>query len=427
MHVSLEREERTGASFLLSRPNQGFAGARGVAVGAQCARNTGRMKLGNDRQESPTGDDLDGRPDVAITSDGPSLAFGAEHPVLDARSLIDQLQLVNAIRVLRIRLAFPPEVFALAVRPLIDAYAEWVQLLPVGTSEFGPARYVQAGGQLQRACVSAIRVLDRRRGQILPRGAAPEVIGELAHRWTYAVFVAALLCDAGRVDAGLRVWISDGAERLRVWRPMEGSMRECGASHYRVEALSAGVLSGDRDPVAPDPVDPAYSALALRLFERRVPAAIREWLDKDQALMAELHACLTGQVDKAGAIGSLLADDARCDVQARSVAVDPAPGAVVTPQVADADVALELGVTAADQTRVSGGRAAGRTRACQQLHALAGSGDRRRKTDREPARWPGACRDRRLAARLTGNLPAVRQAPDHGISCRCECCRTRST
>lgn len=268
--------------------------------------------------------------------------------MLDARSLIDQLHLVNAIRVLRIKLAFPPEVFALAVRPLIDAYAEWVQLLPVGTSLVGRGCHPQAGGQLLRACVSAIRALDRRRGQILPRGAAPEVIGELAHRWTYAVFVAALLRDAGRVDAGLRVWISDGAERLRVWRPTEGSMRECGASHYRVEAFSAGVSSGDRDPVAP--VNPGASALALRLFEGRVPAAIRDWLNKDQALMAELHACLTGQVDKAGAIGSLLADDARCDMQARSVAVGPAPGAVFIAPAVEADVAPEHGVTESDQT-----------------------------------------------------------------------------
>jgi hypothetical protein len=219
-------------------------------------------------------------------------------PVLDAQSLIGQLGLGNAIRVLRIKLAFPPEVFALAAQPLIDGVAEFVQMLPV----LGSVRFAQPGGQLHRALAGAIRALDRRRGQILPRGAAPEVIGAQAHRWTYAVFVAALLRDLHRVSVGMRVCMSMelGTGTRRVWSPAAGSMRDCGGLGYRVETMAPGALSEEVD-----------STIALRLFERRVPALIQGWLREDPALMAELRQCLSGRAECAGVISELVGCDAR--------------------------------------------------------------------------------------------------------------------
>jgi len=101
-------------------------------------------------------------------------SLGAEQLVQDAHALIDQLVLGNAIGVLRIKLAFPAEVFALAARPLIDGYAEFVQMLPVQRT--GSGRFGRPGGQLQRGLTTALSALERRRGQILPRGAAPEII-----------------------------------------------------------------------------------------------------------------------------------------------------------------------------------------------------------------------------------------------------------
>jgi hypothetical protein len=173
------------------------------------------------RREPHFGADIGDRMQAPIASRGMPSGLGAEWPVLDAQSLIDRLGLGNAIRCLRIKLAFPAEVFALAVQPLIDGHAEFVQMLP----RSGSGQHGQAGGQLHRALATALRSLDRRRGQILPRGAAPEVIGAQAHRWTYAVFVAALLRDLPYVSDGMRVWMAMGTGVPRAWNPAAGSMR----------------------------------------------------------------------------------------------------------------------------------------------------------------------------------------------------------
>jgi len=195
------------------------------------------------------------------------------------------------IHLLRIKMGFPAEVFALAARPLIDGHAELVQMLPVA----GSRRHGEPGGQLQRALATALRTLDYRRGQILPRGAPPEIVGAHTHRWTCAVFVAALLHDAARVCAGLRVWMNKGAGLPEAWNPAMGSMRACAAVSYRVETLSPDA--------APDKVEPA---VPLQLFERCLPPLIRTWLGEDATLMAELRSVLMGRADPASAIGALV-------------------------------------------------------------------------------------------------------------------------
>jgi hypothetical protein len=167
----------------------------------------------------------------------------SERPALCAQAIVDRGGAANLIVLLRVRMGFPAESFALAARPLIDGYAEFVQLRPVP----GSGRYGGPGGQLQRGLVTALRALDHRRGQILPRNAPPEILGALAHRWTYAVFAAALLRDVG-----------------------EGP-------------------SDDR----------------VRIFERWVPPSVQAWLAEHPPLMAELRAVLVGRADASSAIAEL--------------------------------------------------------------------------------------------------------------------------
>ena len=170
--------------------------------------------------------------------------FVSERPALSAQAIIDRSGAANLIVLLRVRMGFPAESFALAARPLIDGYAEFVQLRPIP----GSSRYGGPGGQLQRGLVTALRALDHRRGQILPRNAPPEILGALAHRWTYAVFAAALLRDVG------------------------------------------GDPSDDR----------------VRMFERWVPPIVRAWLAEHPPLMAELRAVLVGRADASSAIAELV-------------------------------------------------------------------------------------------------------------------------
>jgi len=168
----------------------------------------------------------------------------SERPALSAQAIIDRSGAANLIVLLRVRMGFPAESFALAARPLIDGYAEFVQLRPIP----GSGRYGGPGGQLQRGLVTALRALDHRRGQILPRNAPPEILGALAHRWTYAVFAAALLRDASR----------------------------------------------------------AQSDDSMRMFERWVPPIVQAWLAEHPPLMEELRAVLAGSADASSAIAELL-------------------------------------------------------------------------------------------------------------------------
>ena len=167
--------------------------------------------------------------------------------VLRFQALIERTRAGAVVELLRIKLGFPREVFERSVTPVIECYAEFVQLLP--TSESPCANPDEL---FTRALDVASRALDYRRGQILPRGAAPEVIGAQAHRWTYAVFVSALLC-------GVRTNSSDQAGH------------------------------------------PA------QLLDRFVPPSIMEWLAGDPALMREFLAFLSdADRAQAGAISELV-------------------------------------------------------------------------------------------------------------------------
>jgi hypothetical protein len=183
-------------------------------------------------------------------------------------------------------------VFDRAVSPVIAGYAEFVQLLPALAAQ----HHSHQDGLYTRALEVASRALDYRRGQILPRGAAPEVIGAQAHRWTYAVFVAALLHDVGHALAGLRVLIRGEQGGLEPWAPLAGSMLACGAVYYRLELPGSAVMQG-----AP------YAGLPMWLLNQVVPPSVLDWLAADPGLMRELTAFLSGDPSaRAGAISGLV-------------------------------------------------------------------------------------------------------------------------
>lgn len=215
------------------------------------------------------------RQEVVTTSD-------VELRLLRFQALIERTNTDAVVELLRIKLGFPREVFERAVTPVIEGYAEFVQLLPAAESPC-----VVPDELFTRALDVASRALDYRRGQILPRGAAPEAIGAQAHRWTYAVFVAALL-------SGVRGSKSDQAE--------------------------------------------GHTA---QFLDRFVPPSVLGWLAEDPALMRELLAFLS-EADWAqvGAISELvlraateagsrdLAPHSRRDPTAQEMAAPNTPGDV---------------------------------------------------------------------------------------------------
>lgn len=216
----------------------------------------------------------------------------AELPVLGFPALVKHTRTAALIDLLRIKLGCPREVFDRAVSPVIAGYAEFVQLLPALAAQ----HHSHQGGLYVQALKVASRALDYRRGQILPRGAAPEVIGAQAHRWTYAVFVAALLHDVGKTLAGQPVLVRDGQGVRAPWAPLAGSMLACGAVYYRLELPGSAVMQG-----AP------YAGLPMSLLNQVVPPSVLDWLAADPGLMRELTAFLSGDTSaRAGAISGLV-------------------------------------------------------------------------------------------------------------------------
>lgn len=141
----------------------------------------------------------------------------AESGPFDLAAIVERTGSSALIDLLRVKIGFPQTVFDQSVMPVIDRCAQRVQLQPASES----ARYDRPGGQFIRALEIGSRALDYRRGQILPRGAAPEEIGAHAHRWSHAVLTAALIAgtsgardaDIGASTSGhLADWIPDWVE-----------------------------------------------------------------------------------------------------------------------------------------------------------------------------------------------------------------------
>jgi hypothetical protein len=208
-------------------------------------------------------------------------------PVLHYGSIVERTASRPLVELLRIKLGMPREVFDSAVRPVIEAYAQYVQLLPAV-----PARQAMPPFLFVSSLTTVLRALDYRRGQILPRGAPPEVIGAQMHRWTYAVFIAALLCEIDEAVNGLAVtmWCRDGGA-VR-WMPTSGDMHASGALRYRVEGLK-DAATATQSP----------GNLALLVLDRIVPPSVIAWLTAEPESMAALRGFLAG--DDAGGSGAI--------------------------------------------------------------------------------------------------------------------------
>ena len=160
----------------------------------------------------------------------------------------------DPVALLRARLAFPREVFDVLVEPLIRGLAGCVPSARDGDA----AADTQPLGRSVRV---ALRALAIRRDRILPPNAPPERVGELAHRWTYAVLLAAMLRRAAAPGSGSpdsryecivpelgRVWI--GKDREASAALAEVLSDRCGQDNP-ILAILKEALSGRSDAAAP--------------------------------------------------------------------------------------------------------------------------------------------------------------------------------
>ncbi len=160
----------------------------------------------------------------------------------------------DPVALLRVRLAFPREVFDVLVEPLIRGLAGCVP----------SARYGDAAADTQplgRSVRLALRALAIRRDRILPPNAPPERVGELAHRWTYAVLLAAMMREPAAPGSGPpdsryecivpelgRVWIGQDREASAALADVLSD--RCGQDNP-ILAILKEALSSRSDAAAP--------------------------------------------------------------------------------------------------------------------------------------------------------------------------------
>jgi integrating conjugative element relaxase (TIGR03760 family) len=206
--------------------------------------------------------------------------------IYDGETLILMNKLDPLIAQCRDRMGFDYAIFKNDCLPLIYKSAEWVQMLPASESH----HHAQPGGLVLHMLESASVALRLRQGYLLPVGAAPEEIPERKHRWTYAVFLAALLHDIGRPIADIQVKLKNNA----LWQPLAGSMLEQGITQYKI---NFEIKKRDYE---------LHKRLPIILFQRLVPAHVLSWLAQDAVLMQELTSYLSGDSLHDGAIKEIV-------------------------------------------------------------------------------------------------------------------------
>ena len=202
-------------------------------------------------------------------------------PVLAAADLFAVTRTEGLLTIIQSKCGFSAEHFDRTVMQVLKAYAEFVQQLPAGADHLGSPR-----GMLIHALKMADLALTFRRGQILPKGAAPEDIMRLEHRWTYAVLVTALTRHVGKHISDLHVTMyREGSRVGERWAPLSGGIADCGAVRYSVRCVAKD--KGQREHLLD-------GKLPVFLYHRLVPAEALWWLSNDHELTAELMAVLAG-------------------------------------------------------------------------------------------------------------------------------------
>lgn len=189
-------------------------------------------------------------------------------------------------------------------RDSLYAFAEAVQLAPASESH----HHAGPGGLLKHTLEVVHSALQLRKAYQLPRRGEPEDIVAQEHAWTFGVFAAALLHDAGKVmsRSPLMLTMADGTERT--WNPHDRPLNEIAPASYRIDFRRAEYK--------------AHNRYALTLFGVLLPSVARGWLTNYPHILSQLVAYLWGDEFESGDIGQIVVRADR-DSTARNLGSSP--------------------------------------------------------------------------------------------------------
>ena len=151
--------------------------------------------------------------------------------VLPGEDLLQHCNAQATLAEIRRQSRLAPAVFDRDLRSAVVAYAEFVQLAPASESH----HHAHPGGLLAHTLEVILVALRLRNGYLLPLHAPTELIDQQRDHWTFAVFLAALLHDIGKIMTGLRLQVRDAPKApIRRWLPMSGALTQSRATEYRI-------------------------------------------------------------------------------------------------------------------------------------------------------------------------------------------------
>ncbi len=207
-------------------------------------------------------------------------------PFLTAEQLCRRLNIDPKHSTLRTLAGLSPSHFDVLYLPALNAFSERVQLAPASMSH----HHSYEGGLLLHTLDVCELSLKLRQAFHLPLGAEPEEINELQHVYTYAVFVLALLHDAGKALVNVR--FINARNKDQCWNPMGQSCKEVKFNHYKI------------DYVYPVP---------YKLHQKVSPSTLawlpdigRNWLASEHRVLGQVIAALYGDFLDASVFGQIL-------------------------------------------------------------------------------------------------------------------------
>lgn len=209
------------------------------------------------------------------------IAIGNRMAVLAFDDIVAHTGTESLIRSIRDKSGATSSAFNLSWLSTLRETAEFVQLLPASESH----HHANPGGLWQHMLESVDFALNLRRGMILPAGAQPEDVMRLEHRWTFGVFLGALLHDIGRPIADLRITrYEDLTAAGKPWQPLAGSLKAFEATHYSVDFTNPNERNYE-----------AHKRLGAILMQRFVPPTTLHWLSEEPTLIGVLNQYLSGE------------------------------------------------------------------------------------------------------------------------------------
>ncbi|CBL45407.1 conserved hypothetical protein [gamma proteobacterium HdN1] len=204
-----------------------------------------------------------------------------ELQIVAANELVQHIALEPLLCSIRRLVALPTEHWNALYQPVLNHFLEACQLAPASMAH----HHAGPGGLAAHTLESVEIALQLRKPLILPQRADPDTSARQEHIWTYAIFLAVLLHDVGKLNTTTRIRLGDGQYLTPYTRlaPLIGK-------RYTVEFESASYKLHTR-----------IAAAYLHL----VPKTGMEWLSKFPEILSNVCAHLYGDPFEAGIIGEL--------------------------------------------------------------------------------------------------------------------------